>query len=110
MTIARGNIGHGHVYERPDGVKARCGGPRMCHACAIDAAGKSLDEAEDKDGEVILAVALPPHTGNPLGDFTYDGVFPNKKFIRENGPSNDWSQGDTDDDGTATTDTEGNKP
>lgn len=32
------NTGHGHVYHRPDGVKARCGGPAMCSDCAIDLA------------------------------------------------------------------------
>ena len=30
------NIGHGHVFKRPDGVKARCGGPSMCSECAQD--------------------------------------------------------------------------
>ena len=33
-----GNTGHGHVWPRPDGVKARCGGPGLCAACSIDAA------------------------------------------------------------------------
>lgn len=32
------NSGHGHVYKRPDGVKARCGGPPMCSECARDMA------------------------------------------------------------------------
>lgn len=32
------NTGHGHVWKRPDGVRMRCGGPRMCAACAKDAA------------------------------------------------------------------------
>ncbi len=30
------NTGHGHVYPRPDGVRARCGGPEMCGECSID--------------------------------------------------------------------------
>lgn len=30
------NTGHGHVWPRPDGVKARCGGPAMCTECARD--------------------------------------------------------------------------
>ena len=30
------NTGHGHVWPRPDGVKARCGGPKMCPECARD--------------------------------------------------------------------------
>ncbi len=28
-----GKLGHGHVNPRPDGVKARCGGPLLCQAC-----------------------------------------------------------------------------
>lgn len=27
------NFGHGHVKPRPDGVKARCGGPALCQVC-----------------------------------------------------------------------------
>ena len=35
------NSGHGHVWPRPDGSRARCGGPRMCRVCAYDAADLS---------------------------------------------------------------------
>lgn len=30
--------GHGHVIPRPDGAKARCGGPALCSVCAIELA------------------------------------------------------------------------
>lgn len=30
------NTGHGHVWERPDGMKARCGGPGICSQCSSD--------------------------------------------------------------------------
>lgn len=30
------DCGHGHVYPRPDGVKARCGGPGLCGLCSRD--------------------------------------------------------------------------
>lgn len=30
------NTGHGHVWERPDGMKARCGGPMRCMGCRRD--------------------------------------------------------------------------
>lgn len=30
-------LGHGHVHPRPDGVKARCGGPALCGKCAQEA-------------------------------------------------------------------------
>lgn len=35
------NTGHGHVRPRPDGVKARCGGPALCSECARELAGAS---------------------------------------------------------------------
>lgn len=37
------NTGHGHVFPRPDGVKARCGGPVICQECARDAAEKNRE-------------------------------------------------------------------
>ena len=48
------NIGHGHVFPRPDGVRARCGGPAMCLACARDLARKNIESgsapgARDED-------------------------------------------------------------
>lgn len=30
------NTGHGHVWARPDGVKAPCGGPGLCAVCQAD--------------------------------------------------------------------------
>jgi hypothetical protein len=32
-----GNVGHGHVFPRPDGRVARCGGPGICRECSRDA-------------------------------------------------------------------------
>lgn len=32
------NAGHGHVWKRPDGMVARCGGPGMCKECSREAA------------------------------------------------------------------------
>lgn len=34
------NTGHGHVFPREDGVKARCGGPGICNECSADLAKK----------------------------------------------------------------------
>lgn len=28
--------GHGHVFARTDGVRARCGGPYLCGSCAAE--------------------------------------------------------------------------
>lgn len=33
------NIGHGHVWPRPDKFKAKCGGPTICPPCIAEAAG-----------------------------------------------------------------------
>lgn len=30
------NSGHGHVFKRPDGKLARCGGPGLCKDCSVD--------------------------------------------------------------------------
>lgn len=30
--------GHGHVFRRPDGSKAGCGGPGVCAVCDVDLA------------------------------------------------------------------------
>lgn len=40
------NTGHGHVWPRPDGVKARCGGPGLCAQCSRDEA--RLGAAQDR--------------------------------------------------------------
>lgn len=37
------NSGHGHVWRRPDGMRARCGGPAAhCMICALDNAQLQL--------------------------------------------------------------------
>lgn len=46
MTGPGTNTGHGHVWERPDGSKARCGGPKMCEECAKDAATHGTPERQ----------------------------------------------------------------
>lgn len=38
------NTGHGHVFPRADGVRARCGGPSICAECARDLARKTGQE------------------------------------------------------------------
>lgn len=38
------NNGHGHVWKRPDGIRMRCGGPRLCRVCAQDASDKNESE------------------------------------------------------------------
>lgn len=38
------NFGHGHVFPRKDGAKARCGGAGICDQCSRDSARKNASE------------------------------------------------------------------
>ena len=49
------NAGHGHAWPRPDGVRARCGGPRVCGQCARDRA--NVDTAQEKVAAEAAAAA-----------------------------------------------------
>lgn len=52
------NTGHGHVWPRPDGMVARCGGPAMCQRCAIDAARtKQVKEPDMQTNQTPEALA-----------------------------------------------------
>jgi hypothetical protein len=42
------NVGHGHVFKRPDGVKARCGCPGMCSECSRDLARAEQAQREQR--------------------------------------------------------------
>ena len=42
-TRVNPNVGHGHVFPRPDGMKTRCGGPALCSECAKDLAFKEAE-------------------------------------------------------------------
>ncbi len=56
MTTKGTNMGHGHVWERPDGRKTRCGGPAICTHCALDAAKKLVAESDT----LVLGVGGKP--------------------------------------------------
>jgi hypothetical protein len=43
------NVGHGHVRPRPDGMKARCGGPGICSQCSREAALRVAREGSTDD-------------------------------------------------------------
>lgn len=55
------NNGHGHVWARPDGVKARCGGPGLCRECAADFAllNRSLQRGADTTASHLIEAMLP---------------------------------------------------
>jgi hypothetical protein len=60
MTIARDNppertdTGHGHVFPRPDGVKARCGGPGLCSVCGAELARKIRESGTTTDQVMMI--------------------------------------------------------
>jgi len=79
--VSGANVGHGHVHPRPDGVKARCGGPGLCPECSREAADLRImaDPPEiveqvvvDNDGSAVTdhAVVAPsrPGLGHPCPD------------------------------------------
>ena len=39
------NVGHGHIFPRPDGHRAKCGGSAICPECKKDMARKAADES-----------------------------------------------------------------
>jgi hypothetical protein len=65
------NVGHGHVHPRPDGRRARCGGPGLCGSCSAEATQKAAEDwdrfqsARDSLARVAGAVALL-HSEEPV--------------------------------------------
>lgn len=50
--------GHGHVWPRPDGMVARCGGPGICSECDRDAARMKRREDDARiDAEIAAGRA-----------------------------------------------------
>ncbi|MGE3301595.1 MAG: hypothetical protein AB7M12_00600 [Hyphomonadaceae bacterium] len=56
------NTGHGYVWERPDGVRARCGGTAICVACATDHARWSQALAKNAPIPGLMTTADAPAT------------------------------------------------
>lgn len=52
MSTNLSNTGHGHVFPRLDGAKAKCGGPGFCDECSRDYSKKIISEGGVK--EVML--------------------------------------------------------
>ena len=47
--------GHGWVTPNPDGMKARCGGPALCSACALEKVRADVAAAGEPPGAAIRA-------------------------------------------------------
>lgn len=63
------NVGHGHVFPRPDGVVARCGGPGLCAECSRDLARKAVQDS----GE-LLAATLPTQGSKDEPPITFEAL------------------------------------
>jgi hypothetical protein len=57
LTEAHRNVGHGHVFRRPDGERAQCGGPALCRECAEDL-GKQATQEQAHRKQVDALVRL----------------------------------------------------
>lgn len=55
-----GNTGHGHVWARPDGATARCGGPGLCSECSRD---QTLLYASNVPGTFAIGDRVEKFTG-----------------------------------------------
>lgn len=71
--------GHGHVTPRPDGAKARCGGPGLCAQCSQEQARKQPEGKREqrvllvKPGDLLLVgnagELMEPEISESLGQF-----------------------------------------
>lgn len=73
--------GHGHVTPRPDGQKARCGGPLACAECARELAEKmTLNDLDGMNAQELRKFIFRMYTAACPG-WT---CFPNSEFILSN--------------------------
>ena len=57
------DCGHGWVHPRPDGMKARCGGPGLCTQCSADEARKTQHKDTEKVWTLEEAMESLFHAG-----------------------------------------------
>ena len=50
--------GHGWVIPNPNGVKARCGGPALCSACALEKVRADIAAAGRPDDRAAVAAEI----------------------------------------------------
>lgn len=81
----RNNEGHGLVYERPDSMVARCGGPGICEDCTADQARKDAETRQAATGvtaigsEQYVEFVTTRVTGGRVGNYADPGVLIGKR-------------------------------
>lgn len=90
------NSGHGHVFPRPDGVKARCGGPAICPVCAQDLGALQADQRlaqpaavaprEPPGPRLRLVVLESPYAGDIETNLAYARAAMHDCFVRCEAP------------------------
>lgn len=91
-AVSYPNEGHGHVFERPDGLKAKCGGPKICMDCARDLACRIVDESKAIDAarEQDRARAAAPQAAVGLSDRTLDVMHSVRLSLGMANPGAEW--------------------
>lgn len=49
---------HGHVTPRPDGQRARCGGPGICPVCSVEQAEKLSESKAVAKDDIVLRFTI----------------------------------------------------
>ena len=62
------NQGHGHVWPRSDGVRARCGGPHLCNDCARDFVQRYGSKVVGTTASYDLPIKTTDEATNALSD------------------------------------------
>lgn len=74
VSLIGTNSGHGHAWARPDGVKMRCGGPRMCKVCGTDAAmvAATLEAGKSAQTKDVRTAVVPVEPTEAMRRAGYD--------------------------------------
>ncbi len=60
------SIGHGWVTPRPDGAKAKCGGPAICAVCARELAAQQAEQQAGDEQALVDALTEATMAGARL--------------------------------------------
>lgn len=77
------NQGHGHVRERPDGRRARCGGPGLCDECSREKAALAKFREPLESNSACVSMPAPQPTAHVEGG----GVLSGSAFVLRDAPA-----------------------